>query len=225
LTQDENPKNAEPLASEGLGGVPLDELMLRFESLGENCEFGLVQRRGGAEPLGLLRFSSTPLPQLLAALSVRFEGFGKPDRLKVELSNNGREYMVRDEVFGLYYHAWVLAGERTPEEVHRRELRRLPYLTSKLIDDLTAAEKLFVYRTMGRSTEAQMLLLHRAMRAYGENTLLWMELADAEHEAGSVVRLGPGLLRGFIDRFAPGADAHDFSFDCWVRVLRAALLA
>jgi hypothetical protein len=27
----------------------------RFSALGENCEFGMVQRRGGAEPRGLLR--------------------------------------------------------------------------------------------------------------------------------------------------------------------------
>jgi len=40
--------------------MPLNELMLRFESLGQNCEFALLQRQCSAEPLGLLRFSSTP---------------------------------------------------------------------------------------------------------------------------------------------------------------------
>ena len=38
---------------------PLDQLMLRFEALGDNCELGLVQRRAGAEPLGLLRLLLT----------------------------------------------------------------------------------------------------------------------------------------------------------------------
>jgi hypothetical protein len=28
------------------------ELMLNFESIGDSCEFGLVQRMAGAEPLG-----------------------------------------------------------------------------------------------------------------------------------------------------------------------------
>ena len=205
--------------------MPLSELMLKFESLGENCEFGLVQRRGGSEPLGLLRFSSTPLPKLLAALNARFEGLGKADRLKVELSSNGREYMVLDQTFGLYYHAWVMAGEREPEEVHRRELRRLPYLTRKLVDDLTGGEKIFVYRSMSRLADSQMLLLADAMRAYGDNTLLWMELAGPGHPPGSVEQIRPGLMRGYMDRFAPGANAHDFSFDCWMSVCRAALAA
>jgi hypothetical protein len=49
-------------------------------SLGDNCEFGLVQRRGGAEPLGLLRFASIFLPieirleKLAAVLERKFEG-------------------------------------------------------------------------------------------------------------------------------------------------------
>ena len=37
-------------------GLTIPQIALRFESLGENCEFGLFQRRCDAEPLGLLRF-------------------------------------------------------------------------------------------------------------------------------------------------------------------------
>jgi hypothetical protein len=145
--------------------------------------------------------------------------------LKVELSSNGREYMILDQTFGLYYHAWVLAGEREPEEVHRRELRRLPYLVRKLIDDLTDGDKIFVYRSMSKLADSHMMRLSESMRVYGQNTLLWMDVAGPGQEPGSVERVGPGLLRGYMDRFAPGANAHDFSFDCWVSVCRAALAA
>ncbi len=203
--------------------MPLNELMLHFESLGENCEFGLVQRKGGAEPLGLLRFSSTPLPKLLAALKARFEGLGRADTVSVELSSNGREYMISDKVFGLYYHAWVMAGERPPEDVHRREIRRLPYLIRKLIEDLTDGEKIFVYRSMVPLSTAQAGKLVEAIQAYGPSTLLWMELADPGHPPGTVEWVAPGLMRGRMDRFAPGSNAHDFSFGCWERVLRTAL--
>ena len=116
------------------------DLMMRFESLGESCEFGLVQRRCEAEPLGLFRFASAPLPKLLAALGADFAGFGNPDALDVELSGNGREYMVSDRRFGLLYHAWVRAGEMTPEEVRQREIRRLPLLVRKLREELSTAE-------------------------------------------------------------------------------------
>jgi hypothetical protein len=197
--------------------------MMRFESLGESCEFGLVQRRCEAEPLGLFRFASAPLPKLLAALGADFAGFGEPEALDVELSANGREYMIKDKRFSLLYHAWVMAGEMTPEEVHQREIRRLPLLIRKLREDLTEAEKIFVYHGMGRLGGADDALpLMMVLRRYGPSTLLWVELADADHPAGTVEQAGAGLLKGYIDRFAPGEDAYDLSLDCWIAICREA---
>ena len=202
------------------GSLPSRDLMMRFESLGESCEFGLVQRRCEAEPLGLFRFASAPLPKLLAALNADFAGFGEPDALDVELS--GREYMVSDKRFGLLYHAWVLAGEMTPEEVHQREVRRLPLLVRKLREELAEAEKVFVYQGMGQLGTADALPLAAALRHYGPNTLLWVEVAGPDHPAGTVEWARPGLLRGYIDRFAPSENAHDLSLDCWIAICRAA---
>ena len=202
--------------------LPLSELMLRFESLGENCEFGLVQRRCGAEPLGLFRFASAPLPKLIAALDARFEGLSEPANLEVQLSPNGREYLVTDKRFQLLYHAWVMAGEMTAEEVHRREVRRLPLLIRKLSEDLSQAEKIFVFHGMEPLSSEQAGELLARLRAYGANTLLWVELADAEHRPGTIELCGDGLLKGYIDRFAPGENAHDLSLDCWVELCRDA---
>ncbi|MBN9509288.1 MAG: hypothetical protein J0I21_09280 [Alphaproteobacteria bacterium] len=199
------------------------KLFERFESLGENCEFGLVQRRCGIEPLGLLRFSSTPLSPLLNALRGRFAGMGRPEFIEIEVSQSGTEYMVFDKRFHFRYHAWVKLGEQTPEEIHARECRRLPLLVRKLIEDLSEGTKIFVYRGMEPLTEAQARELAAAIGAYGPGTLLWVERADAANPPGTVIRLGPTLLKGHIDRFAPPENAHDLSLDCWVTLCRNAL--
>src|SRR5436305_104536 len=39
------------------GSPSFHDLATRFESLGDNCEFGILQRLEGAEPLGLLRWA------------------------------------------------------------------------------------------------------------------------------------------------------------------------
>jgi hypothetical protein len=203
--------------------IDTPELMMRFESLGENCEFGLVQRRCGAEPLGLFRFASAPLSNLLAAVEGRFEGFGAPDKISVELSSNGREYMVRDGQYGFLYHAWVLADEMRPEEICDREARRVPLLVRKLVEDLTAARKLLVVHGIDEPLEqGSVERLLAALRHYGPNMLLWVELADAGHPPGSVGWAGPSLLKGNIDRFAPGENAHDLSLECWIALCREA---
>jgi Sulfotransferase family len=202
--------------------LPLGELMMRFESLGENCEFGLVQRRCGAEPLGLFRFASAPLPKLLAGLEAGFEGLSDADNLDVQLSSNGREYMVYDKRFQLLYHAWVSAAEMSASEVHQRETRRLPLLIRKLIEDLREAEKIFIFHGMEPLGEEEARRLLALLRGYGPNTLLWIEVADAEHPPGTVAWIGEGLLKAYIDRFAPGENAHDLSLDCWIAICREA---
>jgi hypothetical protein len=98
----------------------------------------------------------------------------------------------------------------------------LPLLVRKLREDLAEGEKIFVYHGMGRLGGADALPLVTALRRYGPNTLLWVELADADHPAGTVEPAGTGLLKGYIDRFAPGEDAHDLSLDCWIAICREA---
>ncbi len=200
----------------------LANLLAGFESLGENCEFGLVQRRAGIEPLGLLRFASTPLHALVHALRARFAGMGRAETIRVEVSATGREYMVADARYGFLYHAWVMVGEMTPEEIHARECRRLPFLVRKLVEDLTEGAKIFVVHGMAPLAEGQARELAAAVRAYGPGHVLWVERADAAHPPASVEQVEPGLLRGHVDRFAPGENAHDLSFDCWVDLCRNA---
>jgi hypothetical protein len=197
-------------------GMALSELMHQFESIGENCEFGLVQRHCNVDPLGLLRFSSTPLPKLLEALNVRFEGIGKKGKVEVQISPNGTEYMVLDKRFGFLYHAWVLVGEGSPKEIEVRELRRLPLLVRKLVEQLTIGEKIFVYHGLKPLSEDDARKLSAAMRQYGPTTLLWVELADDQHAPGTVEQIEPGLIKGYMDRLAPGKNAYDFSLDCWI---------
>jgi hypothetical protein len=202
--------------------LPLHDLMLQFESLGQNCEFGLVQRQCQSEPLGLLRFSSTPLPQLLEALDARFDGMGSPNTIHVDLSSNGREYMVRDSRFGFLYHAWVNAGEMAPEDIVRRESRRVPFLVRKLVEDLEAGEKTFIFKGMSAMPEEEVFPLAMAIRRYGPNTLLFVTLSDADHKGGTVEAHAPGFLVGYVDRFAPGNNANDLLLGQWVKVCREA---
>ncbi len=204
----------------GADQLPLHDLLRRFESLGQNCEFGLVQRQCQAEPLGLLRFSSTPLPNLLNALEAGFEGIGTAESTEVNISANGREYMIKDTRFGFLYHAWVKTGEMAVEDILRRELRRVPFLVSKLLEDIEAGEKTFVFKGMGAMPEEEVYPLAVALRRYGPNTLLFVNISDADHPGGTVEMRAPGFLVGYLDRFSPSEDASDFLLSQWVKLCK-----
>ena len=202
--------------------VPVSKLMLQFESLGQNCEFGLVQRHFKAEPLGIFRFSSTPLPQLLLALERRLEGLGEAGSVVVDISPNGQELMVKDKIFGFLYHAWVRTGEQTVEAVEQRERRRLPFLKRKLLDDLSLGEKVFVFHAMRRILEEEVFPLAAILRCFGPTTLLFVTLADEQHAVGTVELRAPGFMVGYLDRFAPANDAHAASYAEWANLCRQA---
>jgi hypothetical protein len=65
--------------------------------------------------------------------------------------------------------------------------------------------------------------LVEALRAYGPATLLWVTLHDPKHPPGTAEAVAPGLLKGYIDRFAPGENAHALSLECWTALCRNAL--
>jgi hypothetical protein len=200
-------------------GLTIPQIALKFESVGENCEFGLFQRRCDAEPLGLLRFSSTFMRNLIRGIDNGFEGLGEIEDIDPRLEGGPRkEYMVHEKKYGLVYHTFVYEGQRSIWLMREQESARLKFLRRKFMEELELTDKIFIYKFAGGVSDEEILPLHMALNRYGEATLLWVVPAERDRPAGTVEVVMPGLLKGYIDRFAPDDNAHDFSFDGWLRV-------
>jgi hypothetical protein len=189
-----------PGAVGGMADLSTRELMMQFESLGENCEFGIVQRAHKAEPLGLFRWASAPLKAVIAALDARFDRLGDSQCLRIRLANG--EYMADETRYRLTYHTFAKEGEISAEALHEREYKRLRYLAAKLVEDLEESKKIFVCKRDRALSQDEIAPLFRALRAYGPNALLWVVPADPRNPAGNVELLDDGLMRGSIDHFA-----------------------
>lgn len=195
--------------------LPPHELMLRFESLGRSCEFGLVQRAAGVEPLGLLRLNAMfgsqafGLERLVAALDRRFEGLGEAGTVTVVTAGlpNQRELVVSESVYGLHYRIGIADGDVDVEVQTEREMRRLRFLRRLLLEDLESGEKTFVWTSEETTDKAQLRPLLNALWRLGPNALLWVVSADQDHPAGSVVIMERDFLTGYVERSAPGSQA------------------
>ncbi|MFO1026673.1 MAG: hypothetical protein U1E70_15990 [Acetobacteraceae bacterium] len=196
------------------------DLVLNFESVGDNCELGLVQRHVGAEPLGLLRFSGAPLRSLLRALANRFHGIADPASIRIHEENG--EYMVKLTQYDFYYHAHIKAGEATPETLHAQQTRTVRFLTDKLISDLETPSKILVFRQNEPLMATDLVDLRVALSAYGPNTLLWVQEACPGHPPGSVTVADERLIVGYVNRLAPREDVPNLHLRSWLSVLRAA---
>src|SRR5580700_6786475 len=70
-------------------------LLQLFESLGENCDLGVVQRAVGLEPFGLFRFAACKAAAVAALLRARFLPLGEPEDLWLDEVGPRREYRVK----------------------------------------------------------------------------------------------------------------------------------
>jgi len=207
------------------------EMILKFEGLGgtsQGCEFGLVQREFGAEPVGLLRWTGMTALSLAAALEADFEGVGTPEQTILDYFQwpTHREYRTEDRRFFINMHTWVKEDEKPYDAMFRMMCRRLTFLREKLLDDLTRAEKIFVFK-MGDHicTTEEIGRIHAALRRRGPNTLLYVRIADDAHPSGMVERIRDGLLIGYISHFnqSPDGEVRPVAFDEWRAICREAL--
>lgn len=185
--------------------APERKLMMLFESLGDDCEFGLMQRRHGAEPLSLLRFTAINPTSLLVALEHRFEGIADPAALRVTPGGAIGEYIVHNARYDCAYHTFAESGQG-PDVIIAREAAKLRIMRPMLIRTLQRGDRICVLKSGVGMTPEQAMSLSAALRRYGPVTLLWVRRADAIHPPGTVRWLGAHVLVGQIDRFAPDGD-------------------
>jgi hypothetical protein len=177
------------------------DLMLRFCSLGNNCEFGFAQRAYGAEPLDLLRWGSTDYRILTRMLRERFEHIGAGIELWRQPTGHR---MLRHRHYKFDGHVFE-GDDVTDEAVIDGTNRRLPRLAAKLLEDIAEAERIFVLwptdarpndpRRAATETDAAVIAALIAPA-----TLLFVREGDLR-----VVSAGANLLHGYIPRFAEPA--------------------
>jgi hypothetical protein len=194
------------------------ELLLNFESLGHNCEFGIIQRHCGAEPLGLLRFVGITLPDLLRGLDCGFADVGHDRWLRVYLHPSARpEFLVCDVRHNFSFHSFRYEDETTAELVRAEQGQQLRFFHRKFMEVLETGERLFVFQRPGQILPSQMLPLLTMLRQYGPNALLYVT-EGGEHPPGTVEQIGHGLYHGFISRMAPLEDVGAGDLRAWLSI-------
>jgi hypothetical protein len=201
-----------------------------FQSMGQDCEFGAVQRACGAEPLGLFRFALTWQHALIQCLRSEFSELADEQELNVVPHDSG-EYLSEYKSLDMCFHTTVSTVQDVDvDALRRKESTRLKMLVRLFREDLEDGEKVFVlFRRGGPLDEFEVLPVISLMRRYNPKAaLLWVTVAgpDERHLVGQCEMIGNNLLKGYIDGFAePGRDWSTLSVGCWKDILVSALQA
>jgi len=199
-------------------------LFAAFESLGEDTEFGMVQRQAGIDAPGLLQFAHTPyLPALTAAIESGFATFGQPGDFCL-LIGPGGHFIAYSRNFRTSYATPIRWGAQEPHVVARDLSARLALLKSKFLAELAVASKIYVRK--GRNDDlSQIMALGKALRRFGPNTLLWVVEADEDHPPGTAERMSVGIIVGRISKvtITAGEERADTIFSEWLAVCEQCL--
>lgn len=203
--------------------LPPAEILTHFQSLGESCEFGLLQRRYKLEPISLFRWASTSIDPLIHALDTDFAGVGDPKNTRL-LVGHGDEYVVKDIRHGFDMHSFVKVDQVDSEKFHIAQSKRLQFLTRRFREDAAAADQIMVRFTNLAIDQAQIRRLFAALRRFGPVTLLHVMKAERPEQVGQVAWLEPGLMVGAIDRFGRTPQGGwDLSYNAWMNLCANAL--
>ena len=120
------------------------DLVSRFESLGDNCEFGFVQRFHGAEPSALLRWATAPIEGVILGLADGWADLYAYKNLKPWASD-----MAWDDRYRAAFHGNILcddSGFAQTEDVRRAawavDRDKLHYLRAKTLSGLKEASRI-----------------------------------------------------------------------------------
>jgi hypothetical protein len=193
-----------------------------FESLGDNCEFGFVQRANGYEDGGLLRWSISPLDKLIGCFDTDFKGLYAFDNLEPSAPD-----MVRDLATGLMFHTRMhsVDGRFVLSDAARRELYadekdKMDHLLSKFRRRIREPGTICVYKRNSGVVDSDAQRLQQSLNKLGPSTLLVVRSTDDPARWGTIERSDSGFLVGFVDAFAPYFAADQISFRIWDLLLQ-----
>ena len=202
--------------------IDSDKFISKFESLGDNCEFGLVQRHCKAEPIDLLRWSFIILPDLIKCLETEFYGLDNPENVSVGFfvpeADDPKEYAIYNKPLGIQKHSHINNDQISMEKLHELEVKRLKLLRIKFLKQIKEKNKIYVVKSNKTPEDEQIFKLYRVIQKYGKKNLLFVVANDRSRNEGTVEELSEGLFKGYVSRFAPYDDAPNLSLEPWLAV-------
>ena len=200
-------------------------LLKAFESLGNNCEFGVAQRKMGVEVLNLFRFGNVPFADLMAALSDDLSALNEPGAIEVKLNHaEPREYMLCLRKYNIHWHTFMQEQDADAEKILRDHTAKLAYLRRKFFEGLSGGQKTYVVKRPRGLTVSQASALLIELNRHGPAKLLCVQAAPPGRRSGEVDLIVPGLMRGYLDRFAPEDDVESTDAMAWLRLTANAAL-
>ena len=188
------------------------DIAARCESIGYNCEFGLIQRHIGIEPISLLRWAGSDLPRLVEALKSGFAGL-----METATGQDHGCWRLICGRYGIVFHTDHRPAEMTVEQAAETDRPRLRWLADKLLADIGDGDRMLVYSNPSLRSATDALPLLRAIQDIGRATLM-VVCADPER-SGSAEHVADSMIAGYVRRLTTFGMAIEAEQEPWEAML------
>lgn len=206
--------------------APPPELYRHFETIGNNCEFGIVQRKVGFDPLGLFRnVGFLNVGQIIRAIATNLDGMFEEGNYSYESRPGWSDYALICHQFGFVFHSAVPRevpfGTAEWERHIGRNIAAFSFLKQKLQEDLVSGEKILVYRSKQTVPSPLVRDLHAAIRSRGPCWLLNV-MEDPQKPFGWAEMVDDGLLLAAVAQLS-NENPPRIDFAAWEAIARRVL--
>jgi hypothetical protein len=186
--------------------IPLSELYIPFESLGNNCEFGIVQRQTGYDPPGLFRnVGFLNAEAIISTIDRNLEGMFDETLYSFVLPDGWPDWRLDCMRYGFGFHTSIPATLSRDSDEWRKKAKdtvsAFRFLKRLFQDELRSGERTFVFRFIAPLEPELIKKFHQAIRKHGPGWLLYVK-QDPAHPEGFVELVEEGLLIGSIDKLS-----------------------
>ncbi len=202
-------------------GLTAGELVAKFDSFGDNCEFGFVQRHFGAEPLGAFRFANPRAEMIIEGLGKKFADLGTDVVVELDQQQPRREWILVDRIYDIRQHSFIWEGDPREVTIAAKMRRHCKYLRDKLIEDLVEGNKIYVIKSVPDVRPELARRVAAGVRNWGTGSVLWV----VDQGTGPAIEdLGDGLLRGCVNGILPQGHPRwgEFAWSQWLAVMAGA---
>lgn len=210
-------------------GFPLrPELLDQFESIGDNCELGFVQRFHGVEPSSLFRWATAPLHGVLTGLADGWADIYAWENLRPWASD-----MAWDDKYQCAFHGSMrcalIDGEMTftlSEKDHRtawkRDRTKLFHMRGKMLEGLRNPSRIYVAKANAGLALDTVQQLKASLDRYGEHRLLCV-VPEETFAVRGLMLLQPGVKLATISHLASYHRVELAAYGEWTNLLQKAV--
>lgn len=205
------------------------DLLIQFESVGDNCEFGFVQRFHRAEPSSLFRWATAPIEGVIAGLKDQWEHIFEDENMRPWAYD-----MAWDDRYRCAFHGKIRCApdseghmQFTMEGEERQnalatDRSKIRFLRDKTLKSLRNEDKIYVVKANGGLTHEQIFELKAALDAYGDHKLLAVVQKDQVDWEGMTL-LAPNLKVATISQLASYSQVEMAAYGEWTNILQKAV--